>query len=338
MKILKNKLSLKLILSLIGITIGAVVIVTIVGSIALKNVEKETVMTIMYISQAVFAVFIVITFFAIVYYFIIRRINTLNGAMEEVASGNYDVKVVDKSKDELSDLNDSFNKMTKELKANELLSKDFVRNISHELKTPISAIRSYAELTQNHSDDETLSSYMDIIVEETDRLDKLSTNILTLCKLDSTNILTKKEFSPAVQIRSVFTSMQLVWTTKNLDVDLSLEEFTINSDEGLVFHIWQNLIGNAIKFSEEGDRISVGLKKDGDYCIFEISDTGCGIREEDKEKIFTLFFTGDRSRNKEGNGIGLHLTKKIVEKLNGTITFEAKADKGTTFFVRLPVE
>lgn len=116
-----------------------------------------------------------------------------------------------------------------------------------------------------------------------------------------------------------------------------VENFEIRSNESLLFRVWENLIGNAIKFTGENGNITITLKKQGNELLFSITDNGVGIAEEDKDKIFNPFFTGDKSHNKEGNGLGLPLTKNIVEKLGGEITFFSEQYKGTTFIVRLPI-
>lgn len=160
---------------------------------------------------------------------------------------------------------------------------------------------------------------------------------IELCKLDSTTIIKKKvRFSPASQLRTVFLDFQLLWGEKDIEIIPELEEFEITSNEALLFRVWQNIIGNAIKFTERGGRISVSLAKTNDCLICNISDNGNGISDEEKEHIFTPFYSGNRFRNKDGSGLGLSLSQKIVEKLGGTISFESELGKGSTFTVTVP--
>ncbi|MGN1062434.1 MAG: ATP-binding protein, partial [Candidatus Scatosoma sp.] len=269
---------------------------------------------------------------------IVRRIRSLTQAVAGISQGNYDLTVPVKGNDEITELSDNFNKMTAELQANAFLSKNFARYVSHEFKTPLSVIRSYAETVQINNENTEVGEYMGIIISETDRLTEMAKTIMELCRLDSTTLIERKDvFSPAVQIRSVLLSSQIKWSEKNISVEPDLEEFEIRGNENLTFRIWQNLIGNAIKFTEENGRIAVTLKRENGSLYFTVSDDGIGIADEDKDKVFNMFFTGDKSRNKEGSGLGLPLTKTIVEKLGGEISFESERGKGTAFTVALPL-
>ena len=334
----KNALSTKLLFVYLGALVTIVMAVTLVGAVLLIPLDKDAAIKLMYISQVIIAVLLVMAFIYIMDKMIIRRIDTLNSAMSEVARGNYEITVPVEKKDELSELTDSFNKMTTELKTNAFLSKDFTRYVSHEFKTPLAVIRSHAEAAEYSDTKEEMQEYLSVIISETDRLAEISKNILELCRLDSTTIISKNDtFSPATQIRNILLSTQFGWIAKNISIEPELEEFEIKNNETLVFRIWQNLIGNAIKFTEENGAIHISLQREENSFIFSISDNGIGISDEDKEKIFNPFFTGDKSHNKDGSGLGLPLVKSIVDKLNGEISCTSKLNKGTKFIVRLPL-
>ena len=337
MKKSRNKLSKKLLFSFLGAIVVIVMAITLLGSILSMFLDREAMIGAMYISQVLILALIIVAFYHIVDRLVVSRIGELNAAMSNVANGNYEIAVPVKGDDELSGLTESFNQMTGELKANAFLSKDFARYVSHEFKTPLCVIRNYAEITQNGSSQQETEKNMEVIISEADRLAGLSRNILELCKLDSTTIIEKKDsFSPAAQIRSVILDLQLLWGEKEIDIVPELEEFEITSNENLLFRVWQNMIGNAVKFTEQGGKISILLKRDGNTLICEIADNGCGISDEDQKHIFTPFYSGDKPHNKEGNGLGLSLSKKIVEKLGGTVAFESEVRKGTVFTVTLP--
>ncbi|MGM9680662.1 MAG: sensor histidine kinase [Eubacteriales bacterium] len=334
----KNRLSGKLLFAFVGALVAIVMAVTLIGSVLLMPLEEDARVQFLYVSQLVILGLLVAAFCYIIDRIIVRRILELNDAMKEVAKGNYEITVPVRSHDELSELTDCFNKMTAELKSNAFLSKDFTRYVSHEFKTPLSVIRSHAEAAQYAQSGEEANAYLETVISETDRLAGISKNIMELCRLDSTTIITKEDtFSPASQIRTVLLASQFAWGEKNITVEPELEEFEIVSNETLVFRIWENLIGNAIKFTEQNGNIAVSLKKQTDGLLFSVTDDGIGIAEGDKDKIFIPFFTGDKSHNKEGSGLGLPLTKNIVEKLGGTVAFTSEYGKGTTFTVRLPI-
>lgn len=284
---------------------------------------------------------IVLVFFAFVYVtnkMLVRRIKNLNSAVSDIAAGNFDSQVEVKGNDELAELAENFNKMIVELKANAFLSKDFARYVSHEFKTPLSVIRSYAETLQANGKDDNVCEYAAVIIAEADRLTEMSKSILELCRLDSTTLIEKNDaFSPAAQVRSALLGAQAKWCEKNINISPELDDFEIVGNESLTFRIWQNLIGNAVKFTQDGGNVNITLKSQDGSCVFVIADDGIGIADEDKNKIYDMFFTGDKSHNKEGSGLGLTLTKTIVEKLGGEISFVSERGKGTTFTVRLPM-
>lgn len=334
----KHNLSKKLILMLIGAVVAVMAVATVCSSLTFFVKNEDTRLGLLYIMGLAAVIVILVLFAYIINRMIVRRVQVLSKAVSAISQGKYDLTVPVQGNDELTELSENFNKMAAELQANAFLSKDFARYVSHEFKTPLSVIRSYAEAIQINSADSETSEYTQIIISETDRLAEMSKTILELCRLDSTTLVEKKDtFSPAEQIRSVILSNQLSWGAKHIAVLPDLDEFQVIGNEALTFRIWQNLIGNAIKFTEADGRIEVTLKKQGNNMQFTVADNGIGIAEEDKEKVYDLFFTGDRSRNKEGSGLGLPLTRAIVEKLGGTITFTSARGEGTAFTVILPL-
>ncbi len=268
---------------------------------------------------------------------IVKPIKQLSKASKEVAKGNFDIYLYEKGDDEISQLCHDFNFMAKELKSIETLHKDFVSNVSHEFKTPITSIKGYASLIkkENMSMDQ-INEYSEIIIEESERLSLLSTNLLKLSELDS-NIVTEHatEFKLDEQIRKSVLILEPLWFKKKISFDLELETVEITSDKDLLQEVWINLIQNAIKFSNPQGIIKIKLNKYDDVIKVFIEDYGSGIAEIDKGRIFERFYKGDKSHSKDGNGLGLVIVKKIVELLNGKIYFESKEGKGTVFIVEL---
>ena len=269
---------------------------------------------------------------------LIKRLKKLNEATKQVASGNFDVHLVLEGKDEVSNLAEDFNKMIASLKANEYLNKEFVKNFSHELKTPISAIRGYAELiSSGNLSVEEIEEYSKIIVNESTRLNSLSRSMLQLSQLDSTLAMKKEDsYNMAEQIRTVIQMMQLEWEANRIEFVLDLEEIKVVSNKEFTYQIWQNLIDNSIRYSKSDGKIEISLKKSGTDILFKITDYGYGISIEDQDRIFETFFVAEKSRYKQSSGVGLSITKKIVEKFGGTITFDSQIDDHTTFYVSIP--
>lgn len=267
--------------------------------------------------------------------FVIRRLKRLSVGVKEVAKGNYDTEIVDKGFDELHLLTNDFNNMTRELKANEYLNREFVRNVSHELKTPLGCIMGYAELLKNpdRTHDEIIE-YSEVIYAEAQRTQKMGSQMLELSRLNSSEHVDQNDtFRADEQIRNILISTQNDWVAKNIDMQLDLDECEIIGNENLTYHIWQNLISNAIKFASDYGTVIIKLKQ-GETLKFSISNTGKEISSTDKELIFNQFFTSDNSKDRRGTGLGLPITKKIIELLNGKISFDSH-ESLTTFFVEL---
>lgn len=269
----------------------------------------------------------------------LKPIKQLKEATKKVAAGDFSVELESEREDEIGDLTHDFNKMVKGLSSIECLQKDFINNVSHEFKTPISSIQGFAKLLEDESlTDEERKEYVSIIIEESDRLLNISTNILKLSKLQNQDrLVNKEEIDISEQIRKVISVLEPKWKEKDLKFNVSLQDTIYYGDTDLTFQVWMNLIDNAIKFSNKGSHIDVRVKKDKDYIKIEIKDYGIGMDESEKEKIFERFYQIDKSHSEKGSGLGLSIVKRIIELSNGEINFETTKGKGTNVIVKLPI-
>lgn len=268
---------------------------------------------------------------------IVKPIKLISEASKEVAKGNFDTQVILKSNDEIGQLAADFNLMSKELKSIDSMHKDFVSNVSHEFKTPITSIKGFAKLIKDGKlSADQLHEYSDIIVNESERLSLLSSNLLRLSELDSKSIREQAtRFSLDEQIRKSILILEGDWTKKNLNLDIDLEKISYLGDEHLLQQVWLNLIQNAIKFSNQNGVIRVALHKSDGIIRVDIADNGKGIPDKDKQRIFDRFYKADKSRTKDGNGLGLAIVKKIVELSSGEIHVESELGIGSIFTVEL---
>ena len=268
-------------------------------------------------------------------------ISRLSRAMKEVAGGNFRVHVETNSVfRDIRDSFDSFNLMVSELNATETLQTDFISNVSHEFKTPISAIEGYASLLQEHQQSpEEQAEYIDKILFNTRRLSALAGNILLLSKLDSQSIHPQRSrFRLDEQVRQCILALERKWTEKDVDFDVDLDSVDFTGYEGLLQHVWMNLIDNAVKFGPRGGLIRMRLIEEGGSVLFTIDNEGKRIPDEDKARIFNKFYQGDSSHESEGNGLGLALVRKIVAIHGGEVWVEDPVNGGCRFAVRLPAE
>lgn len=265
-------------------------------------------------------------------------IKKLLAGMEKIADGRFDTRLeAPSSSKEIREVFAGFNMMAHELSATEILQTDFVSNVSHEFKTPINAIEGYSTLLQGCENlDEEQQQYVEKILFNTKRLSTLVSNILLLSKIENQTIQTHKEaYGLDEQIREAIVALEPAWEQKNIDFDVDLEDLEYFGNENAVWHVWSNIIGNAIKFSPQDGRIKIRLYKKESKIIFVIEDEGPGLSDEAQKHIFDKFYQADTSHKEEGNGLGLALVKRILVIENGEITAENLPVKGARFTVTL---
>lgn len=269
---------------------------------------------------------------------VVKPISKISEAAKKVAKGDLSVRVAHKkhSHDEVSELADNFNLMIEELSRNEYLHKDFVSNVSHEFKTPISAIRGYAEMLASPSlKDEKRIEYANVIEIQSARLAKLSSDLLRLSELENESISLKKDsFSLDEQIRDSVLLLQTEWEQKELNIELDLDEVRFVGDIALLYQAWVNLISNAVKYSNIGGNIKIKLRQ-SDVITVSISDNGIGMTDEQVSRVFERFYKADETRNSSGTGLGLSIVKRIIELHGGSIEVESEVGYGSCFMVRL---
>lgn len=268
---------------------------------------------------------------------IIRPIRKITSATKKVASGDFNATVDINRNDEIGDLADNFNLMIKELNSIEYLRKDFVSNISHELKTPIASIQGFTKLlAKEHLSKEEKQEYIDIIIEETTRLSNLSNNMIKLTNFENQEIVTnKKEYRLDEQIRKSIIMLEEKINEKNIKVELDSEEITIVEDADLIMEVWINLLSNAIKYSNQNGNININIIDEKEFVKVEIKDDGIGIPKDKQERIFEKFFQVEKSHSYDGSGLGLAIVKQIIDLTKGKIELESEEGKGTSFFVYL---
>lgn len=270
---------------------------------------------------------------------IIRPVQNISNAFDELSRGNFAVKVSENERImEIREMAQRFNAMTGDLSRIETLRSDFVANVSHEFKTPIAAIEGYATLLQNHKlSEEKHDHYVEKILENSRRLTNLSGDILMLSRLENQETVPdKKEYRLDEQIRKSVLMLEQKWTDKEIEFDMDLPKEIYYGSEHLLYQVWVNILDNAIKHSPQGGMIQISIQEREDGLIVCIADQGEGMTEEIQKHIFEKFYQGDRSRKAEGNGLGLALVKRILDLCKGGISVESAPGKGAVFSVFLP--
>ncbi|MBN1038119.1 MULTISPECIES: ATP-binding protein [unclassified Clostridium] len=223
-----------------------------------------------------------------------------------------------------------------DIKKLELMRTQFVANVSHELKTPLTSIKGFAETLRYVEDNETREKFLNIIDKESERLSRLINDILVLSSIESNISTQNDEFLPKSIIEDVINMVRKLANNKAINLEFYDDnQELILGDKDKFYQLTLNLVENAIKYSENGSNVKViSYSKQGNYYL-EISDNGLGIPKEDLPRIFERFYRVDKSRKKGGTGLGLAIVKHIVKTFNGDINVKSILGEGSIFKVRI---
>lgn len=266
-----------------------------------------------------------------------KPIRDMAAASRKFAEGNFDARVMDTGRDdEIGELIESFNAMADSLQKTEQQRREFIANISHELKTPMTTIAGYADgILDGVISPEEERQYLSIISAESRRLSRLVRRMLDVSQLQSLDLIKqKKPFDLSESMRRVLVSMEKKITSRGLDVDVEIPEdpVVVLGDNDLLTQVVYNLLENAAKFASQGSTLFLGLEKKGEKAVVTVRNTGPTIPPEELPLLFERFHKSDRSRSedKDGVGLGLYIVRTILEQHHEKIT--ATSEDGVTAF------
>jgi len=268
-----------------------------------------------------------------------RPVRQIQKALNKITEGNFDIKLDSQgSSASFAEIMTSINKMTKELSGVETLRTDFISNVSHEMKTPLSIISNYGTLLQEDSiSDAQRKEYGLAVTNSAKRLAELITNILKLNHLENQEIYTQvREYNLSEQLCECLLQFEHVWEENNIQIEIDIaEDIIVKADAELLFLVWNNLLSNAFKFTKKDGKVKISLSEKNKKAIISITDTGCGMTEEVGKYIFEKFYQGDTSHATQGNGLGLALVKRILDITGSEIVVNSSIGVGSTFTVNL---
>ena len=271
-----------------------------------------------------------------------RPVKKITEAASKMIEGDFSVRIDSVSRlgadDSFNEVIECINKMAEELSGVETLRTDFIANVSHEMKTPLSVIKNYGTLLQSPDlPEEKRVEYARAITDASRRLADMMTNVLKLNRLENQQIYPNPTtFDLGEQLCESLLGYESVWERRNIEIDTEIAEgVLVNADAELLMLVWNNLFSNAFKFTEEGGRVTLSLTATDRHATVKITDTGCGMSAEVGAHIFEKFYQGDTSRATQGNGLGLALVKRVVDIMQGEIGVESAVGVGTTFTVRI---
>lgn len=272
-----------------------------------------------------------------------RPLKEMSLAAQRIAKGDFKTHVHDGEEDEIGDLAKSFNTMAKELGQLEDMRKEFVANVSHELRSPLTSIQGYIDgILDGTVSKDKIYDYLEIVQKESRRMSRLISELLDMTKMESGQFpLNRSEFDINELIRVTVIKMERRINEKELSVkvDFNRERNIVVADRDKIEQVLTNIIDNAIKFTEKRGHIHIATEKyDGKVRIM-IKDNGIGISKEDQEHIWDRFYKADKSRSGDnGAGLGLYIVKSIINAHDEEIWIESEPGKGAAFIFTLPLK
>lgn len=321
----------------------------VVRGVLLTSVSTETIANTLEIlsrratTLETLIVTIILVFSALVSYALLKPFDRITAAINDVKAGYTDKPVVGPNYLETEQIINAFNAMLRRMKVLDDSRQEFVSNVSHELKTPITSIKVLADslLSQEEVPNEVYREFMTDIGEEIDREDKIINDLLALVKMD------KKASGLSITSVDVVSLTEVVLKrmrpiARKHNIDLTLESnraITAEIDEVKISLVIMNLVENAIKYNKENGTVKVELDADHQYFSIKVIDTGIGIPEDSLDHIYERFYRVDKSRSREigGTGLGLAIARNAVLMHRGSIDVQSTLGEGTTFTVRIPL-
>lgn len=271
-----------------------------------------------------------------------RPVKRIVEAADKMVKGDFTVRIKPTGNfagnDTFGEIISCFNKLAQELSGVETLRTDFIANVSHEIKTPLTVIQNYATLLSKPGlREDKRREYALATIETTHRLSELISNILRLNKLENQQIFPQLEsYDLGEQLRQCILGFEEIWKEKELEMDINiLDDVIVKSDREMMSLVWNNLLSNAIKFTDNKGLISLSLEVEADRAVVTVKDSGCGISKDAGKHIFDRFYQADTSHTSKGNGLGLALVKRIIDITGSEISVISQLGKGSSFIVKM---
>lgn len=273
---------------------------------------------------------------------ITRPIRTITRSAERLGNGEYGILFRGGHYTEINNLADTLTRASIELEKSDMLQKDLIANVSHDLRTPLTMIKSYAEMINDLSGDnpEKRAQHLKVIIDETDRLNALVGDLLSISRMQSGKmVLERSNFNLTSAIESIVNIYKIMEMEKGYTLNFNCRvNFIVNGDEEKIKQVVANLLTNAIKFAGEDKMVNITLKRRGKVVVCRVEDHGKGIAPEELDHVWERYYRASSNmvRPAEGSGLGLSIVKEILTMHKSDFGVESNVGKGSTFWFELP--
>ena len=273
---------------------------------------------------------------------ITRPIRTITRSAERLGQGEYGIVFRGGHYTEINNLADTLTQASIDLEKSDMLQKDLIANVSHDLRTPLTMIKSYAEMIRDLSGNnpEKRDQHLQVIIDETDRLNSLVGDLLSISRMQSGKmVLERSNFNLTQAAESIINTYKIMEIEEGYKLNFNCKvNFIVNGDEEKIKQVISNLFTNAIKFAGKDKTVNVTLKRRGKYVLCKIEDHGVGIAKEEQDHVWERYYraSSNMARPAEGSGLGLSIVKEILTLHKADFGVDSTEGKGTTFWFELP--
>lgn len=274
------------------------------------------------------------------------RYDDIRSTLKRMASGDFSARITGNfggdNRHPMANIINDINYAAGELNEIEKMRQEFISNVSHEIQSPLTSIKGFARvLKENEMTEEQREHYLSIIEVESERLSKISTNLLKLTSLESEHHpVEMSKYRLDKQLINIILACEPQWMEKDIELDIEVEELEIVADKDLMSQVFMNVLSNSIKFTNINGTIRVASHIENSNIIVVIKDSGIGLSDIEKDRIFERFYKADSSRTVSmgGSGLGLSIVKKIIDIHDGSITVESEVGVGTKMSISIPLK
>ena len=312
-----------------------------------SNLEDISDFTLIIKRQLMYVCFLGIFIAVIISIFLATKltdpITEITKKAKKLGSGNSDVKFEESGIKEIDELAETLSQAQKEMAKTDELRRDLMANVSHDLKTPLTMIKAYAEMIRDisYKNPDKMNEHLGIIVDETDRLTVLVNDILDLSKMQSNaDVLKLEKFDLVAEINSIVKKYQIIKETEKYIINVEVPESSmVKADKKKIDQVIYNLVNNAINYTGNDKTVTIRVTKHKKYYMVEIIDTGKGIKSEEIPYIWDKYYKNDKNhkRNVVSTGLGLSIVKQILELHNFEYGVKSVLKKGTTFYFKIKI-